>query len=474
MNAIPPTARSRGRSPSFAALFSFVWPGTGQLYAGNRRLAAIFIAPTLLLPVLLAYQLRQGAVVFMARFADPSFCLGALAIVVLAGLWRLGAVAQAYFTGRRNSRRPILDRLILAGLTAIILVSHGFTGVILATTYTADSNIFNPSTNLLGDDLATPSPAASSEQSLGPTAAPTPTSTPAPDGRVTMLFTGVDSDPSRDTRSYDSLMVVSYDPTANTVQMVNVPREIAAFPFYFGGVDHASDWITYLPNYVRSGHIKGSPDSNYMTLVNEVQYLVGVHIDYWTVLNLGGFVKVIDVLGGVDVVNPSVISDPTYDWLDGSYGVYIQAGPVHLNGRYALAYARSRHGGGNDYKRAARQQQIMLALLHKMSQPGAILHLNDIISRVGSMVQTGSTSTAKQFKPSMVADYIADAENVPTGNFTNVVLGPPYTTSIPSYLANGKSSICLHMPAAAAESIKLFGRDSLWYNQPTPTDTCPK
>jgi LCP family protein required for cell wall assembly len=471
-NSEPTTGK--GRSPSLAAILSFIWPGLGQLYIGNRRMAALFLAPTVLLVAILAYQLRQGVVVFGARFADPEFCLAALVVVLLIAVWRIAAVTNAFQKGQKRSDRRILDRLVVSALVVVVVVTHGFSSVLLVSAYDATSKVFGSDNGLLGGDLATPIPSATPITTAGPTASPTPVPTTPPSGRVTMLFTGVDSAGGRDTRSYDSLMVVSYNPTANTVQMVSIPREIAAFPLYYGGHDHASDWITYLPNYVRSGHIKGSPDSPYMTLVNEIQFIVGVHIDYWTVMDLNGFVKMIDALGGIDVVSPYVISDPTYDWLDFKhYGVYIGSGPQHLNGAYALAYARSRHGGGNDYKRAARQQQVMMALLSKMSKPGAIFQLNNLIAQVGSSVQTGSTNPAKPFRPSMVADYIADAEAVPAKNFTQIVLGPPYTSSIPRALANGKSSICLSMPMVYAESIRLFGVDSLWSTKAKPANSCP-
>jgi polyisoprenyl-teichoic acid--peptidoglycan teichoic acid transferase len=466
-------AEGTGRSPSIAALLSFVWPGLGQLYAGNRRLFALFLIPSLVVVALIVYAMRQGPIAFGARFADPAFDLAALVVVILFGLWRLAAVVQAYVAGHRRKERRMVDRAVLAALAVVVIASHGFTGTVLATTYSAMSNVFDSSNDLMAGDLATPLPVQTPTPTPGTLQTPTPEPTAASDGRVTMLFTGVDSASTRDTRSYDSLMVVSYNPKANTVQMVSIPREIAAFPFYWGGRDKASDWITYLPNYLRSGHIKGSPDSNYITLVKEIQFLVGVHIDYWAVMNLQGFIKMVDAIGGIDI-NAQAVSDPTYDWLDTKhFGVYINAGQQHLNGAYALAYARSRHGGGNDYKRAARQQQVMLALLKKMSQPGMIFQLNNLIARVGSNVEVGSTDAANPFKPSMVADYIAAAEAVPANNFTNLVLGPPYTASIPHNLSGGKASICLNIPMVATQSIKMFGTDSLYYGKAKPADTCP-
>ena len=462
-----------GRSPSVAAFLSFLWPGLGQLYAGNRRLFALFLVPSLIVIALVAYAMRQGPIAFGGRFADPAFDLAALAVVILFGLWRLAAVVQAYAAGQKRKERRMVDRAVLVALAIVVIVSHGFTGTVLATTYGAMSNVFDSSNDLMASDLATPLPVETPTPTPGTIGTPTPAPTGSSDGRVTMLFTGVDSASTRDTRSYDSLMVVSYNPKANTVQMVSMPREIAAFPFYWGGRDKASDWITYMPNYLRSGKIKGPPDSNYIALVKEMQFLVGVHIDYWAVMNLQGFIKMVDAIGGIDI-NAQIVDDPTYDWLDQKhFGVKINAGQQHLNGAYALAYARSRHGGGNDYKRAARQQQVMLALLKKMSQPGMIFQLNNLIARVGSNVEVGSTDPANPFKPSMVADYIADAEAVPANNFTNLVLGPPYTAPIPHSASGGKASICLNIPMVATQSIKMFGTDSLYYGKAQPANTCP-
>ena len=42
-----------------------------------------------------------------------------------------------------------------------------------------------------------------------------------------------------------------------------------------------------------------------MTLVKEVSYLVGIPINYYAVMDLEGFVKMVDMVGGIDVDNPS-------------------------------------------------------------------------------------------------------------------------------------------------------------------------
>jgi LCP family protein required for cell wall assembly len=258
-------------------------------------------------------------------------------------------------------------------------------------------------------------------------------------------------------------MVVSFNPLAKTIQMVSVPRDSASFPFYFGGVDASFIKINALPLYVQSGRIK-SGDDPYTTLVKEVQYLVGITINYHAVMDVGGFMTMINKVGGIDIVSAYGISDPTYDWLDGSpYGFSLSAGPHHLNGRTALAFIRSRHGtGDSDWKRASRQQQVLVALLHKMAQPNQILVLPSLLKILGASFET-------DFPANKVADYVALGQDVPSGNITQVVLGPPYTVT---GISNVNAANCLLNDKVAALSIQLFGADSLWNDKPAPANTC--
>ena len=461
-----PTARGRRRSPSLAALLSFLWPGLGQLYVRKRRAAALFAVPPLVAVCLLVYSLRRGTIVFAAQlFADRNVGLAAVAILLLVGVWRLAAVVHAFAGGEHRQTRRILDRVVLATLAAVIVISHLGGGYYLLTYSNAGAQVFSPTGDSSLLDEVTPGPTLAPGQTPTPEITDVPVTPPPAGSRVTILFTGVDAAPSRSEHLYDSIMVVSYDPETNSVQMVSVPRDSASFPFYFGGVDSASVKINSIPTYVKNGWIK-SPDSPYMTLVKEVSYLVGIPINYYAVMDLDGFVNMINKLGGIDIVNPSAINDPSYDWLDGkTYGFYLSAGAHHLDGKHALAYVRSRHGADNsDYKRASRQQQVLVALMHKMAQPDQLLKLPDLISTLGSSVTTN-------FPANQVADYVANAQNVPSENIKQVVLGPP------TYTVTGISAVtastCLINAKVAALSVQWFGTDSLWYGKPAPRNTCP-
>jgi LCP family protein required for cell wall assembly len=455
------TARARRRSPALAALLSFLWPGLGQLYLRNRRLAVIFAVPALIIVLLLAYGLRRGPLVFGAQlFTDRAVGLAAVAILILLGAWRLISVVHAFLGGNRDSGRRVVDRAVLAALAAVIVVTHLSGGYFLLAFSDAGTEIFSGNSDLVV--AATPPPSPSPGLTAGPTDTPAPLMTPADGGRITILLTGTSSGDS--TNLFDSIMVVSYDPATNTVQMVSVPRDSASFPFYFGGVDESSIKINSLPTYVRTGRIK-SPDAPYTTLIKEVQYLVGIPINYYAVMYINGFEAMINKVGGIDIVNPVPINDPTYDWLDGSpYGFSLSAGSHHLDGRTALAFVRSRHGvGDSDWKRSSRQQQLLVILLHKMAQPSQILKLPSVIKILGATLAT-------DFPANKVADFVALGQDVPSGNITQVVLGPPYTIT---GISNVNAANCLLNDKVAALSVQLFGRDSLWYGKPAPANTCP-
>lgn len=433
------TVRRQGsKSPSLGALLSFLWPGLGQMYAGRFRLAIIFGIPAVALAAILFYEARDGASVLVARFLDPAFAWAALVAVVGLGLWRLLSVTHAYLQGDRRLTGRGGERMALLLLVMAIVASHAAGAVYLWSAYDIGSHTFGGES--AGGDVTAVTPVTGS--------------------RTTILLTGLDQYSTRSESLYDSIMVVSFDKATNRVAMVSVPRDTAGFPFYWGGTSKIK--INSLPTYVRNGWVS-SPDQPFPTLVKEISYLVGIPINYYAVMNLANFMTMIDMVGGVDINNPAAVNDPTYDWLDGSpYGFKLAAGQQHLNGRLALAFARSRHGSGNsDYARAGRQQQLLLALEHKMSSPSVIVNLPSWTQQAGSMIRT-------DFPASQVADMVAAGQKIPAENFDRYVLGPPYSVS--SATANASTS-CLMLDKVAALSIKLFGQDSLYFGK-TQRPTC--
>ena len=98
-------------------------------------------------------------------------------------------------------------------------------------------------------------------------------------------------------------------------------------------------------------------------------------------------VRVVDAMGGVDIDVPYPVYDESYpDPIYGSTVLSIKAGRQHMDGRIALAYARSRHQD-SDYGRMERQQTLLLAIRSQLG-PATILAAPDLVA-VGDLLAVG-------------------------------------------------------------------------------------
>ena len=170
--------------------------------------------------------------------------------------------------------------------------------------------------------------------------------------RITFLIVGFDFMTGRTHSLTDTMMLVSIDTKTEKADMVSVPRDTSNFDLYYGGWVGQTFKLNSLLNAALSPRFH-SPDPPMLTLKKEIGYLVGVPVDYYAAIDLAGFSKMIDAIGGVDVYNPKAIDDPTT-------ATYVPAGPLHLDGSEALKYVRSRENGGSDYLRASASRPCSL------------------------------------------------------------------------------------------------------------------
>src|SRR5260370_408053 len=122
----------------------------------------------------------------------------------------------------------------------------------------------------------------------------------------------------------------------------------------------------------------------------------GVHVDEYIWIGLLGLVKLIDAIGGIDVVtsNPvlddyypqDILSTFPYDY----QRVAVLAGPQHLDGIHAMQYVRSRHNDlQSDIGRSKRQQQVLLAIRKKAKQVSST-DVPSIAVALGGEIQTSN------------------------------------------------------------------------------------
>ena len=133
----------------------------------------------------------------------------------------------------------------------------------------------------------------------------------------------------------------------------------------------------------------GSNGKGFDVLMNALGTLLQEPIQYYATVNLGGFVTVVNTLGGVNVNVAHGFCDSHYSEYGYENGFSITAGRHHLNGNQALAYARVRKPAGeSDFTRAARQQEVVSGIRDAIVKGGFINDPVGLIKSIGATVQT--------------------------------------------------------------------------------------
>jgi LCP family protein required for cell wall assembly len=95
----------------------------------------------------------------------------------------------------------------------------------------------------------------------------------------------------------------------------------------------------------------------------------GVEVNHYVRVDFAGFRAIVDAVGGIDVDVETAIVDDAYPTADyGTMRIEIPDGPQRMDGETALRYARTRHGS-SDFDRARRQQNVLVALAHRLLEP---------------------------------------------------------------------------------------------------------
>jgi LCP family protein required for cell wall assembly len=458
----------RDPSPHVAAVLSFLWPGLGQWYSRRPRAAALFALPVLGLVAILALQAIGSLGQLAALLLTPSSALTVVILVALLAAWRLLAIADALTAG--GVRDPLRQRRTLttfAILGALVILMHSVMGYAAWAFYDASSRIF------VGDhspDTSPPPPSVAP----GDTPLPSddyvaePIATPETEAaRINILLTGVDSAETRSTALTDTLLVASIDPETADVVLISIPRDISDFELYDGRTftGKINSFMTWVEN-----HPEDFTDQPLTALIRQVGHLLGAPIHYYAAIDIDGFRRMIDLVGGVTVDNPKLIDDPRYDWLDGRRGFRLEPGEHTLGGDRALAYVRSRQGvGDSDFTRARRQQQVLLALRDKLTTPAMLEKLPEILDTAGDTIRTN-------FPSDRVGEMIDLAQQVDREAVRQYVLGPSkYAERPPTSETGGIYKLRLKMDALAALSIDVFGSASRYASlpeyQPAPDET---
>jgi LCP family protein required for cell wall assembly len=393
----PPPPVLHHRSRYGPAILDALIPGLGHLVAGRRVRALLFVSPLL---VMIATGLWLVATTSGPRLAatllSAEVIWGLLAAQALLLASRLIAVGSSLFDPAfsRPGRRDLAP---IALLLAFVIAPQAYAGYATEIAREAADQIFvepvavaAPSGSPAPDPsfLATAHPSASASPSISPTGE-----------RITGLVIGVDAGVGRNTYLTDTMIVVSLDLSTRTVSMLSIPRDMVDVPLPDGRAYR--DKVNSLVSYARRNPaaFPGSDGTGFDVLMDALSTLLNVPIDYYATVNLGGFVRVVDTLGGVNVNVARAFCDPSYDEYGFTRGFAITAGLHHLNGQQALAYARVRKASGeSDFTRAARQQEVISGIRDAIVGGG---FLNDPIGLLEAIGQTVQTNVPRGLLPDL-------------------------------------------------------------------------
>ncbi|MDD4530551.1 MAG: LCP family protein [Candidatus Gracilibacteria bacterium] len=177
----------------------------------------------------------------------------------------------------------------------------------------------------------------------------------------------------------DTIILASLNLKEKTISMFSIPRDLyVSYPNKFGAGKINELYLL--------GKKKYGQEEGIGYLKSKVTEITGEDIDYHVMIDFEGFIKFIDVLGGVKVDVPEDLVDTSYpDWKRGYVTFSVKKGLQTFDGETALKYVRSRHST-NDFDRSIRQQLVIKAVRDKifsleyLTSPTKIKNLYYVIS----------------------------------------------------------------------------------------------
>jgi len=433
------------------------------------------------LAAVLGYVAGGDRKTLIDTFLRPGVMLALLIAIVGLGIYHVLAIQDAYRLGLRQAGpqagwmgragrarsfagwfRTLLSPLLVVALV-IAVAFYGTLTIVGVKAYDASLNIFvKPDTGFvipLASFEPTPTPVAPSGPQPTELVPPEPTPTPVPvppwaaDGRLNLLLIGSDAGPGRWQLRSDTMIVLSVDIESARATMFGIPRNLINVPLPPESADAFSNGrFPGLLNalYVYAiGHPKyfpGGQAAGFRALTGAIQELVGVPLDGAIVVNLTGFVDLIDAVNGLWVDVPYSLYDQHYPSGNGSITVYVPAGCQKLDGTEALEYARSRHSS-SDYSRMRRQQIVIRALARQLDPIKLLPKLPKLLDIAGDNLWT----TIDQNE---IANLAVLAARVDSAKIGQVMIEPPQfpevlsTAAIRSVQRTVRNIFDTHSPAS--------------------------
>ena len=166
----------------------------------------------------------------------------------------------------------------------------------------------------------------------------------------------------------DVNIIMTVNRETKKILLTTTPRD-SYVPIADGG-NNQKDKLTHAGIY--------GVDASIHTLEN----LYGIDLNYYARLNFTSFLKLIDLLGGVDVYNDQ-------DFTALANKKHYSMGNVHLDSQEALAFVRERYSlADGDRDRGRNQQKVIVAIIQKLTSTEALKNYDSIIKGLQDSIQT--------------------------------------------------------------------------------------
>ena len=274
---------------------------------------------------------------------------------------------------------------------------------------------------------------------------------PTDPGRVTILVLGIDQrHGEKGPFRTDTIIVASIDPVRHTAALLSIPRDIYLPIPGFNVADRIN-------NANAVGELGKYPGGGPKLSAKTVESLIGIPIQRYVMINFDVFDTVVDAIGPIQVCPTTAIHDTQYP--DGSYGVItvdFQPGCQNLDSTRLLEYSRVRHNAGDDFGRAARQQEVIRAVREKILSLGGV---SALIGKAGVVWQSIQNDVQTDMTFTEMIQLAQVAQGIPKENIQSFVLTDKGGYLEPSTLNDGSqvfSPVYEHIHSLVA---KLFSAE---------------
>ena len=373
-------AASSQRSPTKGVVGALLVPGAPSLFR-RKTLSAALILLGFVIPVatVVVALVRRNEITSLAL--DKNFLLVAQTIAVLFVLTRLVSVTEVIRSRAEGSPRRMASAIAIFGVILLtvpavwsVARARDLSGVI--------SDVFVSS----GSD--------------DPLAYSDPEGAATGEGFKTILLLGGDEGPGRWALRTDTMILVTIHEESGRIAMISIPRNMNKmqfppgsamaneFPKGFPDLANAIYPYVFTHEDIAATYVRGDLQPEAIALASGISYSMNITIDDYVLVNMQGFLEIIDALGGVTLTLDEKLPMPgNVPGAKTQYPPFIGPGEVTMDGTTALGFARSR-SADSDYGRMGRQRQLLTAIASQVEGSDILLRFPNLAEIMRWTVRT--------------------------------------------------------------------------------------